>query len=107
MLETIVKTFLERHNAENLYEDLMDLLTCHQQLRWEIFRDVERENHREDVRDFIQDMLEDCAYDEPQPTITDETIEQIVDRYEDTLGDDGNWRIHVQNAIDWVVYDEF
>lgn len=105
-MEKTIKDFLEKRNALNLYDDLMSLLNTNM-LRWKIFRDVERENHKEDVLNEIEDMLAYENYDEPQIEITDDIIEQIVDRYEDNLANDDGWRVCLKNAIDWVVYDEF
>lgn len=89
-MENIVREFLKERNAENLYEDLMDFLVCDEQLRWKIFRDVERDLHREDVRTEFLNNEED---------LTDEMCEQIVEEYEDYLGESEDWHFCLLEAI--------
>mgnify|MGYP003291615332 CR=1 FL=1 len=106
IVETTIKDFLENKHAMHLYDDLIKLFRTHE-FGWKIFRQMERDYHKEDVLNEIEDMLEYENYDEPQIEITDDIIEQIVDRYEDNLSNDDGWHVCLRNAIDWVVYDEF
>ena len=89
-MENIVREILKERNAENLYEDLMDLLVCNETLRWKISRDVERDLHREDVRTEFSESGED---------LTDEICEQIVDEYEEYLGQSEDWHFCLLEAI--------
>lgn len=104
LIENIVKYFLKKRNAENLYEDLMDLLLCNETLRTLIFYDVERDFHREDVREELLYRASECNCDEPQKEITDDDIEEITDLYEKYLRNDDSWHISLNLAIDKVLY---
>lgn len=90
-MEKLVKEFLKYNKAEDLYEPLMDFLVCNEQIRWWIFRDVERDYHREDVRNELITMNFEK---------TDDEIEQITAYYEDALDNSEEWRYCLQYAIE-------
>ena len=90
-MEELVKEFLKDNKAEDLYEPLMDFLVCNEQIRWWIFRDVEKDYHREDVRNELIDMNFEK---------TDDEIEKITEYYEDELANSEDWRYCLRYAIE-------
>lgn len=57
---------------------------------FEVMRAVERYYYEEDVRDMIDDL---------GLSVTDTEIDDIIDEYEDRMGDDDSWRDVLRNVI--------
>ena len=58
---------------------------------FEVMRAVERHYHEEDVRD----MLDDLGL-----SVTDTELDDIIEEYEDRMGDDDSWRDVLRNVIE-------
>lgn len=57
---------------------------------FEVMRAVERHYHEEDVRD----MLDDLGL-----SVTDTELDDIIEEYEDRMGDDDSWHDVLRNVI--------
>ena len=78
----------------------MDLLEENENLEDIIFREREYEYHREDVRAEIQYLNEERKENnEELYEISDETIEEITDKYEDVLGDSEEWHFILKEVL--------
>lgn len=96
-MEHIVLDALHGKRLEDVFDVVMDLLKHNHQLRWEIFKQVEREYHLEDVRIVLEELgIDDCSEKE---------IERIADRYERYLSFDDDWAEVMKQAI-WDELEE-
>lgn len=92
MIRDKVREFVQTTSWANLEEDLCDFLMNDGTLRWDIYRDVEKELHKEDV---LHELTED-------QTITPEQLELIVERYEDNLSNSEDWHYCLKEAMEYV-----
>lgn len=84
----------EKLSGKKWYEiedALTDFLTNNFGIRWEIYKEIERDNHYEDVKlELIEREL----------TVNAEEMERIIDDYEDNLSNDDSWHTSLDLAID-------
>lgn len=63
---------------------------------WKFYDIYDKDCKREDI------MFE---LEEQERTATEDEIDAILDKYENTMSDEDIWHYHLQNAIDWVIGD--
>ena len=91
MIKKLINEFVQTTSFANLEEDLCNFLLSDGKIRWEIFRDVEKELHKEDIlNEFDND------------TITTEDIDKILERYEDNLANSEDWHYCLKEAVEYV-----
>lgn len=96
-MKHIVLEYLHEKGLDDMFDVFMDLLKHNHQLRWEIFKQVEREHHLVDVRDVLEELgIDDCS---------EEEIERIANRYERYLSFDDDWAEVMKQAI-WDELEE-
>ena len=96
-METIVRAFLRERNAEHLCTDVLELLTHHYTIRWEIFKSMERQFHKEDAESVLKELeIDDYSEDE---------LERIVNRYERYTTFDDDWSETMKQAV-WDELEE-
>ena len=70
------------------------------QIRWQIYREVERECHKADVLQAIEEYNDE---NDAEISFTDTELAHIVEQYEDYLGDLCEWRTSLNLAITpWI-----
>ena len=96
-MKHIVLEYLHEKGLDDMFDVFMELLEHNSQLRWEIFKQVEREHHLVDVRDVLEELgIDDCG---------EEEIERIANRYERYLSFDDDWAEVMKQAI-WDELEE-
>ena len=82
---------------ENKTIDEKTLSAFLQKWAWKLYDLYDKDCKREDIKMELEEM---------ERTATDDEIEYILDRYEDTLSDDDCWHYHLQSAIEWVLGED-
>lgn len=96
-MENIVLDALHGKCLEDVFDVVMDLLKHNYQLRWEIFKSMERQFHKEDAESVLNELdIDDYSEDE---------LERIVNRYERYLSFDDDWVETMKQAI-WDELEE-
>ena len=96
-MKHIVLEYLHEKGLDDMFDVFMELVEDNYQLRWEIFKQVEREHHLEDVRSVLEELdIDDCS---------EEEIKRIADRYERYIAFDDDWSETMKQAI-WDELEE-
>jgi hypothetical protein len=92
MIKKLIKDFVQTTSLSSLEEDLCNLLLFDGKIRWEIFRDVEKELHKEDIFNEF----------DSSDNINNEDVERILERYEDNLSNSEDWHYCLKEAMEYV-----
>lgn len=92
IIKSKIKDFIQTTSWANLEEDLLDFILNDGSLRWEIYRDVEKELHKEDILNELEEGN----------TITNEQLDLILERYEDNLSNSEDWHYCLKEAMEYV-----
>lgn len=93
-MENLIKDYFK--DKELTIENVIKMCENHDKLRFKISDDLEKYHHREDIVCELIDM---------DLTATDEEIEQILIRFEDTLEDSDHWWYILRDSIRYVLED--
>jgi hypothetical protein len=94
-IEQIVMTYFD-HNDFTL-KNVINLLEENDAIRWQIFREVERQYHKEDIQTEIDYYNDE---NETNYTFTNEEMDLILEDYEDSLGDSEEWSFRLRNVLE-------
>lgn len=100
-IEQIVMTHFD-HNDFNL-KNVINFLEENDTIRWEIFRQKEKQYHKEDIQNAIDYMNDE---NDTNYTFTNEEMDLLLEDYEDSLEDSDEWNYRLRNVLQRWFEDE-
>ena len=90
------------HNDFNL-KNVINFLEENDTIRWEIFRQKEKQYHKEDIQNAIDYMNDE---NDTNYTFTNEEMDLLLEDYEDSLEDSDEWNYRLRNVLQRWFEDE-
>ena len=100
-IEQIVMDYFN-HNDFNL-KNVINFLEENDTIRWEIFRQKEKQYHKEDIQNAIDYMNDE---NDTNYTFTNEEMDLLLEDYEDSLEDSDEWNYRLRNVLQRWFEDE-
>ena len=100
-IEQIVMDYFN-HNDFNL-KNVINFLEENDAIRWEIFRQKEKQYHKEDIQNAIDYMNDE---NDTNYTFTNEEMDLLLEDYEDSLEDSDEWNYRLRNVLQRWFEDE-
>lgn len=82
------------------FSNIITYLEQNDRIRWEIYREVERQYHKEDIQNEIDYYNEE---NDTNYTFTDKELDLMLEDYENSLDDCEEWHYILKNIIEkWI-----